>query len=126
MLTSAELTSMASVAESSMLDTAVIRTATTTYDAVGGAVQSWTESLPVRCGVEYTSERTPETIEIAGVRYAVDATIRLPVAMSVASTDQIKVTRRYGATLSPAWLFEVLGTPRRGPTAYIIKARQIL
>lgn len=126
MLTQDELDLMAGTAEESMIDTCVLMTATTTYDVVGGAVQTWTDGAPTECGVEFTSERRQESIEVAGVRYDVDATVRLPLAVTPTSLQRIRVTHRYGVALTTAWLFEVLGTVRRGPTANVVKVRQVL
>lgn len=126
LLTSTELDAMSETAELSMHDTCVVQTPTTTYDAVGGAVQTWTDGASMACGVQFTSERRQESIEVAGVRYDVDATIRLPLDATVASTQRIKVTKRYGLALGVVWTFEVLGAVRRGPSANVAKVRQIL
>ena len=126
MLSQAELNAMADTAESSMMDTCVVQTVSEVADAVGGMTQTWTDGSAIDCGVRFTSERRQETIEVAGVRYDVDATIRVSLDTVVEPGDRIKVTRRYYGTLETAWLFEVLGVARRGPSANVLKVRQIL
>jgi head-tail adaptor len=125
LLTNRELDAMSEVAEETMLDTCVVQTATTTYDTVGGAVRTWSNGASSACGVRFTSERRPESVELAGVRYDVDATIRLPLAVTVTTLQRLKVTTRAGRTLLDPWTFEVLGIARQGPSANVIKARQV-
>ena len=126
MLTQAETDGFEETANASMLDVCIIQTATETPDAVGGMTQTWTDGDAIACGLRFTSERRQETIEVAGVRYDVDATIRVSLDTVVEPGDRIKVTRRYYGTLETAWLFEVLGVARRGPSANVVKVRQIL
>lgn len=126
MLSQAELNAMADTAESSMMDTCVVQTVSETADAVGGMTQTWTDSSAIDCGVRFTSERRQETIEVAGVRYDVDATIRVALGVTVTPKNRIKVTHRYYQALSTPWVFEVLGVARRGPSANVLKVRQIL
>lgn len=126
MLSQAELAAMADTADESMMDTCIIQTATVTADAVGGTSITWTDSTAIACGVQFTSERRQESIEVAGTRYDVDATIRVSLDVTVQPTNRVKVTKRYGQTLATAWTFEVLGVARRGPSANVLKARQIL
>jgi len=124
-LTATELAAMSDVADASMMDTCVIQTATVTYDAVGGAVETWSNSASTPCGVRFTSERRAETIEVAGVRYDVDATIRVSLDTTVSTLQRIRVTHRAGTALTTAWTFEVLGVVRRGHTANVLKVRYV-
>lgn len=126
MLTQSEIDGFGVTADTSMHDTCVIQTATVTADAVGGASTTWTDGAAIACGVQFTSERRPENIEVAGTRYDVDATIRVSLDVVVSPADRIKVTRRYFAELDTPWTFEVLGAPRRGPSANVVKVRQIV
>ena len=125
MLTAAELAGMSDTADASMMDTCTIQTATVTYDAVGGAVETWSNSAATPCGVRFTSERRAETIEVAGVRYDVDATIRVSLDTSVSTTQRVRVTHRAGTALTTPWVFEVLGVVRRGHTANVLKVRYV-
>lgn len=125
MLTAAELADMSDVADESMMDTCVIQTATVTYDAVGGAVETWSNSAATPCGVRFTSERRAETIEVAGVRYDVDATIRISLDTAVSTTQRVRVTHRAGTALAAPWTFAVLGVVRQGFTANVLKAKYI-
>lgn len=126
MLSQVELAAMAETADESMMDTCVIQTATTGYDAVGGATVTWSDSAAIACGVQFVSERRQESIEVAGTRYDVDATIRVSLDVAVQPANRVKVTKRYGQTLATAWTFEVLGVARRGPTANVLRVRQLL
>ena len=126
MLTQAELDSFEATADASMMDTCVIQTVSEVADAVGGMAQTWTDGSAIDCGVRFTSERRQETIEVAGVRYDVDATIRVGLDATVAPGNRVKVTHRYYQALDTPWVFEVLGAARRGPSANVVKVRQIL
>ena len=123
MLTAQELTDMDATQIESMLDTCVLQTATNSYDAVGGAVQTWSNGAATPCGVRFTSDRRPESVEVASVRYDVDATIRLPLDVTPTTLQRIRVTHRAGTALATAWVFDVLGIVRRGPTANVVKVR---
>lgn len=125
MLTANELDGLEATANESMLDTCVVQTATIAYDSVGGALRTWSDGAVTACGVRFTSERRPESMELAGVRYDVDATIRLPLDVSVMTLQRLKVTKRAGRALLVPWVFEVLGIARQGQSANVIKARQM-
>lgn len=126
MLTASELDGFEETANASMLDTCVVQTATIVYDSVGGAGSVWADGSTTVCGVHFSSERRPETVELAGVRYDVDATIRLPLDVAVTTLQRLKVTKRATRTLLDPWTFEVLGIARQGQSANVVKARQIL
>ena len=127
MLTTSELQAMQTTAAASMLDICVIQTLTVVTNAIGEdtytPVDGQVYTCAVTCAVQWVTNQ--EARRPDGVMSQVEAQIRLPVNATVATTQRIKVTHRYGVQLGAPWVFEVLGEPELGPTAVVVKGRRV-
>jgi hypothetical protein len=84
-----------------------------TYPADGPAISCGLDMRPgaERRGVDYTT-----------VEY--DATIRLPITVTIDPKDRIKVDKRYGEDITPL-VFGIVGPIQRGPSAIRLLLRRI-
>jgi len=125
MLTAAELADMTATAEESMMDTCVIQGYSATVNGIGEEAITYTDGSAIACGVRFQSDQRLERETIDGVAYEIDATVRLPKDTTIDTRDRIKVTKLYGATLASPWVFEVIGEAQLGPTALVVRCRQV-
>lgn len=89
-----ELTRMQDAQQEAMMDLCVLMTAAVTPDALNQPVATWTDSLPISCGLGMTGgQRTgPDNI----ILLSWDATLRLPKDTTVSQANRVRVLERYG------------------------------
>jgi head-tail adaptor len=111
--TTAELTRMQAAQTASMMDTCIVQSYAMTLDDYGAEVDTYTDGSAIACGVNMTpaSESRTATMNVERI----DATVRLPIATVIKSTDRVKVTHRFGVAITNI-VFEVVGSIRRGPS----------
>jgi head-tail adaptor len=122
MLTSTDLANLQTHQTASMLDTCVIQVYAMTLDDYGAEVDTYTDGSAIACGVNMTPASESRTAVMNVER--VDATVRLPIATVIKSTDRVKVTHRYGVAITNI-VFEVVGSIRRGPSGLQVALRVI-
>jgi hypothetical protein len=111
-LSTAQVAQMRVEAQSLFHDTCVLQTYTAgSQDAVGAAAISYTDGSAMACGFNAQGGRE---VARADLTTAVsDATVRLPFDTVVDLRSRVKITKRHGATLTTALVFEIL-SQRRG------------
>lgn len=111
---SAELAAMRVAQESAMMDTGNVETFSETFNSFGESVASYAHAADIACGLDMR----PGSVNLEPDKTTVvyDAIVRLPIATSVKMTDQFRVTKRFGETISPAMTFDIVGTIQRGPS----------
>jgi len=114
MLTSVDLANLQAAQVGTMLDTCVIQSYARTFDSNGSPAETYTDGSAIACGVNMTPSRENWRTNMNATH--VDATIRLPIATSIKSTDYVKVTHRFGVALGTALVFDVVGSIRCGPS----------
>ena len=113
--TADELTRMQSAQVAAMQDTCVVQAySSSSVDTYGAPVVTYTDGSAIACGLNMTGGKEAWRTNMTTTH--IDATIRLPIATSLKSTDRIKVTHRFGAALGTALVFEIVGAIRRGPS----------
>ena len=108
--------------DASMPDTCHIVTRTPgPVDDYGNPTVTWTEgTTDVACGLDM---RNSYEVLASTQVLVYDARLRLPIATVITNLDRIKITKRYGATLATALLYEVIGPPRQGPSGIVVDLR---
>ena len=123
--TAAELAAMQTAQEAHMMDSCVIqRFATGDGDDYGpGGPPAYTDDdAAIACGFKPASVR--EIMD--GTQVAMTAAqIRLPISTVLDNRDRIKVTKRFGVTLTPAEIYRIVGHPKRGPSGLIVQADSV-
>lgn len=115
-----ELVRLQATQESAMQDTCVILTRSTAVDDYNWPVESWADGVMSVCGLNFdprTEGMTDTQVE------QVDLEMRLPLAREslITSTSRVKITKRYGVTISPQPVYKVISGPDRGPSGLVVK-----
>lgn len=117
LLTAGELDWMRATQADHMNDTCVILVYGSTTDENNMPKPAYPAGSPMACGFR---ARTPrEVLQRAEVAMS-DGDIRLPVGTTIDRRSRIKITKRHGATLSPAEVYEIIGEPLRGPSGLVV------
>jgi head-tail adaptor len=106
-----------------MQDTCVVQSYSRTLDTYGSPVESFTDGAAITCGVNMTPGRENRRTDLNAA--PIDATIRLPIATSIKSTDHVKVTHRFGVAVTNI-IYEVIGEVRRGPSGLQVDCQVIV
>ena len=122
--TTDDLQAMRSCQDLHMLDTAVIQNRVQTVDTFGQMVETYpTDSAAIICGLDMRPGVERHTPDGNTVTY--DATIRLPIATVVLTTDRIKITKRFGETLTVPLVYEIMSPLQRGPSGLRFALRRL-
>ena len=119
-----ELARMQAAQADSLQDTCVLQVwSSGSSDAYGQRVEAWTDSAPMACGFNPKGGREVNGGEASPI--ITDASVRMPVGVTVDRKDRVKITHRFGVALTAAQVFEVLGEPRRGPSGLQLDLRRV-
>lgn len=124
--TVAELAGMRDVQKTYMPDACQIGTVHESQDTIGQPVpEPPSYSVETPCGLQMTGglQRNEFRTAEGTVVYA-DAKLRLPYDAVVSVMDVVKITKRYGAVVTPI-VYEVMGAPLSGPTGIVCYLRQV-
>lgn len=122
--TSAELTDMRTAQDGHMMDTCYLQTYSRTFNTFGEPVETWTDAEnSTACGLEMKPGRELRMKDKTPVEY--DAIIRLPIATVPDEKDRIKITKRFGETITPSLVFEIVAPIQRGPSGIRLLLRKI-
>lgn len=115
---------MMDTADDRMFDECYIeRHSSTSTDAQNNPIDVYTDEGPYACG--YKPEVPREGMGLAQVELR-DAVVRLPLSVTPPGRlDRIRVTKRYNVALSPIISYEVMGTPRPGPSALVVDLKKV-
>jgi hypothetical protein len=107
-----------------MQDTCVILSRSTAGDAYGWPVETWSDGTTTVCG--FDPDPKEEGMDESQVpRF--DAMLRLPLAREslITGSARVKITKRYGVTLSTQPVYEVVSGPDRGPSGLVVKLEKV-
>lgn len=116
-----ELTDMRTTQDAHMLDTCTLQTHSTTRDAYGQDVDAWTDGSSVACGLDMRPGSERRGAKMTVVEY--DATVRLPIGTTVDEKMRIKVTKRFGESIT-ALVFDIVSPVQRGPSGIRLMLRK--
>ena len=114
LLSADELAWMREAQTAHMNDTCVIQTCTQTKNSYGEMVETFTDGSAIACGLDMRPGSERHGTENTVVTF--DATIRLAITVAPNEKDRIKVTKRYGETLTTPLAFSIVGPIQRGPS----------
>ena len=122
--TAADLTSMRAAQDGHMLDTCDIQAISTAKDSFGQVVESWpTDAADIVCGLDMRPGSERHGSDKTVVEY--DATVRLPISTTVDLRSKIRVTKRFGETLSTPLVFAIVAPIQRGPSGIRLLLKRI-
>jgi head-tail adaptor len=119
-----ELSRMKEVQVDSLQDRCVIQRHGYTGNDFGEQESSWTdEAAETACGVDMRPGSEREFARNTLLQY--DAVLRLAITVDVDEKDRIKVTKRYGETLSTALVFGIVSPMQRGVSGIRILLKRV-
>ncbi len=124
----AELDAMRGTQAGAMMDTCTLRILSVTTDDYGQEVEAWAETAGVPCGLDVTGGIAAEEAPRAnGAVTTISAALRLSLedGDGLTEEDAVTVTHRNGELLTPALAYRIDGYPRRGPTGYTLRLREV-
>lgn len=85
---------------------------------------TYTESVGTRCGLDMRagSERSGQNMTV--IQY--DATLRLPIEVTLKETDCFQVTHRFGEPLDLALTYEIVAPIQRGPSGIRLLLKKVV
>ena len=121
--TSADLSRMQATQQTAMQDTCKVAPRVTTANALGEPAYTWpTYGDAIDCGFNMKGGR--ERTRRDGTILITDGLVRLPIATAVNVTDRIQITHRFGVEIT-ALIFDVIGTPMRGPSGLQVELKAV-
>ena len=121
--TTTDLSRMQTAQQAAMQDTCQIAPRVTTTNALGEPVYTWpTYGAAIDCGLSMKGGR--ERTRPDGTILITDGLLRLPIATTVNVTDRIKITYRFGVAITEL-VFDVVGTPMRGPSGLQVELKAV-
>ena len=126
--TAAELAAMRSTQSAAMMDTCTLRILSVTVDDYGEEVEAWAETAGVACGLDVTGGTAAnEATRANGAVTTISAALRLSLedGDGLTEEDAVTVTHRNGELLTPPLVYRIDSYPRRGPTGYTLRLREV-
>lgn len=109
-----DLTNMRTAQTDHMLDECYIQALTQTTNTFGEVVNSWADSgSAIACGLDMRPGSETRNANKTIVQY--DAVLRLAITTTVDETQRIRVTKRFGESITPL-VFDILSPIQRGPS----------
>src|SRR5574343_1272839 len=102
-----ELTGFRATQTGHMMDTVVRQAYSATQNSYNEDVVTYTDHTAIKCGLDMRPGSERHTSNYTALQY--DATMRLPITTTIDARDRLKVTKRFGETLTTALVFEIVG-----------------
>lgn len=121
----AELAAMTTTQEAHMMDAGqVLVFAAGAANDYGVKAEGYTPGSEIACGFEFANL----TREVQGETEVVqiDAHLRLAKTATITAEDRFRLTKRFGAAVSPTIDFEIVGEPRLGPSGLYIDLKKVM
>lgn len=118
-----ELTGFRATQTDHMMDTVVRQVYSATSNSYNEDIVTYTDQTAIDCGLDMRPGSERHTSNYTALQY--DATMRLPITTSINPRDRLKVTKRFGETLSTALVFEIVGPIQRGPSGIRLLLKRV-
>ena len=118
-----ELTGFRSAQVGHMMDLVVRQVYSATSNSYNEDVVTYTDQTAIDCGLDMRPGSERHNSNYTALEY--DATMRLPITTTINARDRLKVTKRFGETLSTALVFEIVGPVQRGPSGIRLLLRRV-
>lgn len=118
-----ELTGFRSAQVGHMMDLVVRQVYSATSNSYNEDVVTYTDQTAIDCGLDMRPGSERHTQSYTALEY--DATMRLPITTTIDARDRLKVTKRFGETLTTALVFEIVGPVQRGPSGIRLLLKRI-
>lgn len=113
----AELDDMQMVQEGHMMDTCRIAEPAVVEDSYNNPTESWNWTTAVESACGFNGNPGRELLNQVPDSQAV---VRIPIETTLTQRARIRVTKRFGRTITPPITFAVIGQPRQGPSGLLV------
>ena len=94
-------------------------------DRFGHRTDGYTWGAAIRCGLSFYAQASGSDEVQSGEVEQTTHILRLPKSASIKARDRVRVTARFGETLTAPLLFDVVGPPLTGPSGTVVNLRQV-
>lgn len=117
-----ELDDMKTMQEAHMMDTCLIAEPAKTTDLYNLPINGWDwdEAEESDCGLD-----TSPSKELLDQVPSSTAVMRLPSEIVISAQARVRVTHRFGIPESDPVTYEVIGTPRQGPSGLLVWLKNV-
>ena len=112
-----ELQDMQGVQEAHMMDTCLIAEPAKTTGTYNLQVDGWNWAQAEESDCGFDASPSKELLDQVPSSTAV---VRLPIATVISHQARIRITHRFGVSLDTPVTFDVIGTPRQGPSGLLV------
>ena len=117
-----ELADMRTTQSGHMLDECVMQTHSSSRNTMGEQLDAWTDGSTTACGLDMRTGSERRGARNTLVEY--DATLRLPIATTVTEKMRVKITKRYGESVT-ALVYDIVSPVQRGPSGIRLLLRKV-
>ena len=122
--TAADLTSMRSAQTGHMMDSCYLQALTQTFNTFGEEVNSWADSgSEIDCGLDMSPGSETRGTDKTVVKY--DAILRIAITELPTELKRIRVTKRFGETLTTPLIYDIVSPIQRGPSGFRILLNKV-
>lgn len=115
MFNASDLANMRTTQQNHQMDTCVLQAVVETENSFNELVQTWpSDSSALTCGLDMKPGAERHGPDKTLLEW--DAVLRLPITSTPGAKDRIKITKRFGETLSTPLVYEITGPIQRGPS----------
>ena len=119
-----ELTGFRSTQTGHMMDSVVRQVYTANINSYNEDNPTYPDQAgTIDCGLDMRPGSERHTSNYTALQY--DATMRLPITTTINARDRLKVTKRFGETLTTALVFEIVGPVQRGPSGIRLLLKRV-
>jgi hypothetical protein len=123
MFTSSELAGFRTAQDLHMMDTYVPQVYSEAVNSFGEMIATYTDGTAAICGLDMRQGIERHNSDKTILEY--DATVRLPITKAPDARDRVKITKRFGETLTTALVFEIVGPIQRGPSGIRLMLKRV-
>ena len=122
-LTAADLVIMRAAQTQSLQDTCVVQAQSVAANSVGELIETFTDGAAIAC--RYVPASGAESHRPDSTIVTMPAMVRLPLGTALTPKDRIKITKRFGETLTTALVFGVADAGTQGPTCITVMLKDV-
>lgn len=126
LIDSRDLAMMRADQTDALWDTCIVQTQSVAVDSYGQGIETFTDGSAIACRfVPWAGGELREINRSDGTITVIRAEVRLPLGTTVTAKDRIKITKRFGETLTTALVFGANEPGAIGPTCVTVNLKDV-
>jgi head-tail adaptor len=123
LLTASDLAAMRADQSDAMWDTCIVQVWSGSADAYGELIETYTDGSALAC--RFVPASGTESRRSNMTQVVMPAMVRLPLGTAVTAKDRVKITKRFGSTLTTPLIFGVDDASISGATCVTVKLKDV-